>query len=209
MKTDFLIEKLSQANRPIDQLSPPFVRFARWLIVAFLCVGVGVSLFGVRTDIEEVVLQFGFTFQVFCSLGLALLSALSAFILSVPDREKNWVSILPLATLVLWLLSISQSFYVVEFVKGGIGLSCVRDIFVLSLVPAVFLFMMLRRAAPLQKDRVGIFAGLSVAALGAVGTQFICHNDDPLHVIMWHYFPVVAIGFLGFWLGKILLNWEK
>lgn len=209
MKTDFLIEKLSQSNRPVHQLSPPLVRLARWVGVSLFCVGVGVSLFGVRTDIEVVIHQFGFNFQVLSSLGLALLSALSAFILSVPDKEKNWVSALPLATLVLWLVSISLSFYGVESVKGGIGLSCIRDIVVLALVPSIFLFVMLKKAAPLQRGRVGVFAGLSVGALGALGTQFICHNDDPLHVIMWHYVPVFTIGILGFWFGKFLLRWEK
>jgi hypothetical protein len=209
MKTDFLIEKLSQSNRPVQRLSSPSVSFAKWVVVSFFCVGIGASLFGIRTDLEEVVFQYGFTSQVFCSLGLALLSALSAFILSVPDKEKTWVSVLPIATLVLWFISISQSFYVVDFVNGGIGLSCIRDIVVLSFIPTVVLFLMLRRAAPLQKGRVGVFAGLSVAALGAVGTQFICHNDDPLHVIMWHYIPVLGIGFLGFWLGKFLLKWQK
>ncbi len=209
MKTEHLIEKLIQTNRPVKRLTTPVLSFLKWAFVSMLCMGVGVSLFGLISDLESVVFQNGFTFQFLCSLMLALMSALSAFILSVPDEEKTWVNILPLATLALWLLSISQSFYFNEIIKGGIGVNCVRDIVVLSIVPAALLFAMLRRAAPLNKGKVGTFAALSVASLGALGTQFICHNDDPLHLILWHYLPVLFIGFSGFFLGKFLLNWER
>ena len=60
---------------------------------------------------------------------------------------------------------------------------------------------MLRRAAPLEPGRVGVFA-----ALGAAGIQFICMNDDPLHALLWHWLPVVVAGAAGVVLGRLVLG---
>jgi hypothetical protein len=209
MKTSELIEKLTKESQPVRRIHAPFVAFLRWLLVAGFCLGVGIALFGPRADFEEVFRKNGFTLQIVSGIGLALMSALSAFVLSVPDRPKGWVSALPVFTLSLWLLSISINFYYVDFSPVELGFACVRDVAVLSILPSVFLFIMLKASAPLQKGRVGFLAMLSTAALGAVGTQFICHNDDPAHVLLWHFLPVLLIGSLGFWLGRRFLIWDR
>lgn len=125
----------------------------------------------------------------------------------MPDQNRPLLSIVPIVCALLWVTAIGYSFVSAQSIVGGIGLNCIRDIVVLGLLPGALLFFMIKKAAPLGLGKVGAFAALSVAALGAVGTQFICTNDDPLHALIWHYVPVLLLGWLGVVIGRRLLNW--
>lgn len=206
MKTENLIKELILACEPIKRLDSPASRFFRWLLVSVFFVVAATLLFGLRPDVVLASKRIGFLFQTVSALGLAVLSALSAFILSVPDRKRPWLSMVPVITLVLWLATIANGFLLVESVRGGIGLSCARDIVLFALLPGMLLFRMLRRAAPLEPGRVGVLAALGVAALGAVGIQFICMNDDPLHALLWHWLPVSLVGAAGLAIGRVVLG---
>lgn len=208
MKTDDLILQLAKDAVPVRRLKVPFVRFCRWLGASFLCLAAGVAVFGWREDLVAVGYKPGFILQGILILGLVILSAFSAFVLSVPDRKKTCVDVIPLLTLFLWFVVISYSCFTSETFPTGMGFSCAKDILVLGLIPGALLFLMIRRAAPLQLGKVGAFCALSVAGLGALGTQFICSNDNPLHVLMWHYTPVLILGAVGMLLGRWFLTWN-
>lgn len=32
-------------------------------------------------------------------------------------------------------------------------------------------------------------------------------NDSIMHVIEWHYLPMIAFGMAGLWPGKVMLKW--
>lgn len=206
MKTENLIKQLVLACKPIKRLDSPASRFFRWLLVSVFFVVAATLLFGLRPDLGLASMRIGFALQALSASGLAVLSALSAFILSVPDRKRPWLAMVPVITLVLWLATIANGFLLVENVRGGIGLSCVRDIVLFALLPGLLLFRMLRRAAPLEPGRVGVLAALGVAALGAAGIQFICMNDDPLHTLLWHWLPVSLAGAAGLAIGRMILG---
>ncbi|MBI2605071.1 MAG: DUF1109 family protein [Deltaproteobacteria bacterium] len=206
MKTEKLIEELVLASKPVKRLDSPVSRFSRWLLFSISCVTAATLLCGLRSDLSLAIGRAGFSLQAVSALGLAVLSALSAFILSVPDRKRLWLWAIPLITLVLWFGAIGREFLVAENVQGGIGFSCARDIVLFALLPGMLLFWMLRRAAALEPGRVGVLAALAVAALGAAGIQFICMNDDPLHALLWHWLPVALVGGAGFAIGRVMLG---
>lgn len=209
MKTEQLIHELVKESEAIERNQRPIVRFCRWFLVSLLCVTTGIAVLGLRPDLESVVWTPTFFLQAFFTLGLATLSALSAFIFSVPDKKKIWLNAVPGVTLALWLGVIGRALFSSADVRAGMGLSCVRDIVILGLFPGVFLFVMLRQAAPLKLGKVGVLAALSVAGLGAIGTQFICTNDDPLHILLWHHVPVLILGGTGVFLGRLVLKWDR
>lgn len=209
MKTETMIHELAKQGQPVKRVGPPIARFCRWAAVASLCVAVGVAVFGFRADLESVSRSPIFLLQAALTLALGALSALSAFILSVPDKAKPWLNVVPLATLGLWAVVLLAMLVLGDGAKAGFGVTCVRDILVLGLPPGALLYFMLRRAAPLKVGMVGVLAALGVAALGALGTQFICRNDDPLHILVWHYVPVLILGVIGIWLGRLLFRWER
>lgn len=209
MKTETLIHELAKQGQPVKRVGPPIARFFRWAAVAVLCVAVGVAVFGFRADLEYTSRSPMFLLQAALTLALGALSGLSAFILSVPDKAKPWLNIVPGTTLLLWLVVLVRALLSGENVQAGLGVACVRDILALGLPPGVLLYLMLKKAAPLNVGRVGVLAALGVAALGALGTQFICRNDDPLHILVWHYVPVLVLGGIGILLGRLLLRWER
>ena len=209
METSELIKRLSVSVKPVQRLEAPLLRFARWVAVAIFSLGTGIFLFGVREDVPQSLMRMGFSAQAFALMLLALLSALSAFLLSVPDRKLIVVSLIPPATLGFWLLAIMYSIFTSGHLSGGLGLTCVRDIIALALLPGAFLFFMLKQAAPLEPSRVGVFSMLSVAGLGALATQFICRNDDPLHILLWHFLPVAVLGCVGVLIGGSILRWNR
>ena len=209
MKTEDLISSLSEKNTPAPEIRPPFARFVLWLLAALFSVGAGIAVFGLRHDHGDLLSDPVHIAQSIFSMLLAASSALSAFFLSVPDRSRRWTTVVPAGGAFLWLIAIVVSLYGTEHADGGLGFSCVRDILVLAAPPGLVLFIMLRRAAPLRPGKVSLFAALAVAALGALGTQFICTNDDPLHILIWHYVPVFVVGWFGVALGHKILKWRS
>lgn len=209
MKTNELISELTRNLEPVKKASDPKVSFLKWLSISFLCLGVGLLFFGVREDLHNVIYRFEFSAQLFITLALALLSSFSAFLLSIPDKKHTLVEALPIATGLLWLAFIAFALASSQDIKGGLGFNCVKEIITLGVLPAVALFSLLIRAAPLKKSKVGLFVLLSAAGLGAFGTQLICVNDDPLHVLLWHFVPVIGIGLIGIFAGRMLFRWDS
>ena len=55
------------------------------------------------------------------------------------------------------------------------------------------------------------FAGsitlLSAFSIGALVLRLLESTNSIMHVIQWHYVPMIGVGFLGLWLGKLVLKW--
>jgi hypothetical protein len=173
----------------------------------------GVLLIGPRADAVTAMSQPTFSGIAVVTLGTALLSAASAFVLSIPGAERSALQrALPLLAGGVWALTI-----VVLLTMGGEPVrrvlvwpfhwACFIEIAGLSVVPGWALFAMLRRAAPLRRAWSGALATLSAVALGAVATQFICPLDDPAHQLVGHVLPVAVLSMLGTIAGHRFLNW--
>jgi hypothetical protein len=39
--------------------------------------------------------------------------------------------------------------------------------------------------------------------------RFACPNEQPAHLLVWHYLPVLAFAIVGVGLGQILLKRKK
>jgi hypothetical protein len=50
---------------------------------------------------------------------------------------------------------------------------------------------------------------LATSAVGVLGTNIICPNDRPLHVLLWHVLPMTVIAAAGGALGGWLLRWTR
>ncbi len=207
MKTDKLIHLLAEQSSAVKPLASPLRRVVRALSGAFFCVAIGVALLGLRADLETAIWEFSFIAQAVATIALACLSAVAAFLMSVPGRSSSWVRSVPFVTVVVWLLVIVLGVFTSGESSRGFHFACMRDIIVLAVIPGAYLFFMLKRAAPLELGRVGFFTALAAAAFGALGAQFICHDHRLIHMLLWHYLPVIALGAIGAWLGRRLLRW--
>jgi hypothetical protein len=207
MKTEALIKKISQNISPVKLQASPLKRFFAWFLAAFFMVSLGVVIRGFRGDVFQVLDHPFFIIETVSIFILAILASMSAFILSIPNEKQKpmwqWVFWVPTAA---WLsLLIYRSVTGAFVIESGLG--CIRDIVLIGLLPGAALFYMLSKAAPIRLGFVGALAALSMASIAAVGIQFTCSIESPLHLLFWHLLPVLLIAGLGIALGRWLLHW--
>ncbi|MDP1634786.1 MAG: NrsF family protein [Gallionellaceae bacterium] len=76
-----------------------------------------------------------------------------------------------------------------------------------SLLPAAWTFFSMRRFASTHYCWASSIALLSAFSVGALWLRLHELNDSIIHVIQWHYLPMLGIGLIGWWLGKRVLKW--
>jgi hypothetical protein len=205
--SDDLIQTLVSGLKPVRRLPRPGLRALRWMAAASLCVFAVAALFGFRSDLA-LQLQRARYLGENAVLALAcVLAARSAFELSVP-RHTRELRGQPAAVLgfLAWVLLVTQA---TAWPESSIalpafwisGLTCVRRTALLALAPTLAMFWMVRRSAPLEYRWPSAFAGLAAALLATLGTQAICANDAPWHVLLWHAGPVLITTIAGSLLG--------
>jgi hypothetical protein len=176
-RVEDLIQRLAGNAGPVRRLRPPLRRVALWLLgVAAVSAGMIVGfadlpLFMNRAENRMLQLELAGT------VLTAVAAVVAAFHLSLPDRSVAWV-VLPLPPLLLWIASSGYACWL-QLLTQGTGAwniaestECFRMILGVSIPVGVALFLALRRAKPLDPERVAIVGGLGVAAIGAFLLQF-------------------------------------
>ncbi len=205
METDDLILRLKKDLRPVTKLPHPAWRFLRWVAVAAFCVGVGLSLMGVREDFSAQISNPLFVLNAVFALLTCVLSAAAAFVLSVPGLERRTLTrALPVLALASWLAFLLILVFSSGDLRPDHNFRCSGSILLFGAFPGALLFAMVRTAAPLRQGWTGALIALSAAALGGLGVQFSCESARPMHVLTWHVLPVLVLGGLGILLGRLL-----
>jgi hypothetical protein len=65
----------------------------------------------------------------------------------------------------------------------------------------------MRKYASTHSYWAGSIALLFAFSVGALWLRLHEINDSILHVVEWHYLPMLGFGLAGLWLGKTLLKW--
>jgi hypothetical protein len=119
---------------------------------------------------------------VFGSALTAVLAAIAAFELSLPDAPRAWAW-LPLPGALLWVAASSLGCLRVWFLPDthvaelGESRDCLIFIVSLSVPLSALLFLMLRRACPLRPGLTAAVGGLAVAAAAATLLNFFHPYD--------------------------------
>jgi len=83
------------------------------------------------------------------------------------------------------------------------------SITLLALLPAVSIFFVMRKFASTHLYWSGGIAMLAAFSVGALWLRLYEQTDSIMHVIEWHYLPMVLIGLTGMVLGKLILKWQQ
>ena len=135
---------------------------------------------------------------VFGSVLTAILAAIAAFELSLPDAPRGWAA-LPLPTAILWVAAsgfgclrvwIAPQTHVAAL---GEARDCLIFIIALSVPLSVLLLAMLRRACPLHPGLTAAVAGLAVAAAAASLLNFFHPYDAAATDLAVHAAAVAAV----------------
>jgi hypothetical protein len=215
MRTDELIVELARSAGPVRRLPSPSIRLAQWTAVTVPLMALAVIAIGPRADVVSAMSSPAFLGMALVTISTALLSAATAFVLSIPGAERSvWQRMLPLLAGAAWMGALAylltiEGAAIPRLLEWPVHVTCLIEIAGLSVIPGWALFAMLRRAAPLQRGWSGALAALAAAAIAAAATQFICSVDDPAHQLVGHVLPVAVLSILGAIVGRRLLNWMR
>lgn len=216
MQTNELIAQLARegAHKPAP---PPARILVSWLGFMILYFFVLLAIHGLRSDIGQKLQQSLYLSEILLMLAIALLSALAASWLSLPDaNQKAWIRFVPLLPLGAFAgmliygmlttsaLTLSQCLQLARY-------DCVIRIILYGLLPGGIMFSVTSRAAPTRCCWAGSMIGLSVASLGYILLRLVDPSDDPTQLIIWHFLPVLFMTVIGMMLGGWLLGrvWRK
>ncbi|MEZ0226374.1 MAG: NrsF family protein [Alphaproteobacteria bacterium] len=212
MSTDThdLIEKLSNDVTPVRVLPRAGFRaifLSLWALALALLILEQVH--PPRTDLAATFQSPIYLAQGFVMMIAGLLAAFAAFKLSIPDTRlrRPVVSSLASAT-ALWGFLIVIELFKAPAEMPEAAPSCFIGLTIGMSAPLVLGLIMMMRSAPVWRGWAGYAMVLSVGSFAALVMRFICPDDSPGHLLVWHFLPVLALTLPGALLGKILLNFN-
>ena len=87
------------------------------------------------------------------------------------------------------------------------GLSCMTSGLAASSAVMLALILWLRRGAPVQIERAGMFTGVAAGAIGSFAYGLSCPVDGLGHLAIWHVAPVAIGAIFGRFALPPLLRW--
>ena len=207
---DELISKLAQDTTTVKRARHPFLLSIEWIAIAVFYLAVSLMIFGTRHDLWLELHKPWFTVELAAMTGIFLSTSLSAALLSYPDlHQKRRLAFAPIATFALFVLVI---FFAWRADNPPAPLpmhsfECTRSIALISLLPAAWMFYVMRKFASTHYRWAGSIAFLFAFSVGALWERLHEQTDSIIHVIEWHYLPMIGFGIVGMWLGKMALKW--
>jgi hypothetical protein len=195
---DRLIGELAGTLQPVRRLPSPLLRAGYWLAaVAALAVGLAcfANLGAVWQRISEAP---DLWLAVIGSTLTAILAAIAAFELSLPDASRSWAA-LPLPAALLWIgasgfgclrVWIVPHTHVADISEAR---DCLIFIVALSVPLSLLLLTMLGRAFPLYPGLTATIAGLAVAAAAATLLNFFHPYDAAATDLVVHAAAVALV----------------
>ncbi|WP_439576537.1 NrsF family protein [Elioraea sp.] len=188
--------------RPVRRLRPPMLRAALWLASASAMIALVVAMIGLRVDLAERLSHAWEVAQLAAAVATAVLAAIAAFHLSLPDRSERW-ALLPLPGFAMWVASLGWG-CVSDFLRfgpDGLALgtswSCLGFILAFSVPTGAAMLFMLRHAGRTRPLATGVAAITSVAMLASVGLSLVHYLDAAVMVLFWHVGSVLAVVAVG------------
>jgi hypothetical protein len=203
MRTDSLVDRLSQDLRPVRRRS-----IAREALLLLLLGVIEVATFlgmgFMRPDMPTAVEARSFWWKLTSTGLIAVLGAGVAILSSDPVRSPRrglrWILVCIVAILASgWLIDASGNGIadLVRRLDWSGGLQCVWKMVALSIPPAIALGVIVRRGAPTDRAGTALAAGLSSAACGAFVFVFACPSDDPLYIAVWYTVGCSTVTIVG------------
>jgi hypothetical protein len=210
--TPDLLNALATDVPPVRRLRSPVLRALAWLLLAALILTLLAIGQGLRPDLSERLQDLRFLFGVAGALSTGLLSAIAAFVLSLPDRSRLWV-LLPVPALGLWLSTLGYQCLTdwISLEPGGLRAGetarCFATLVLMSLPLSMAMLVMLRHAAPLRPTTVTLAGSLAVAALTAVALSLLHGLDATLMILIWNLGTSAILIGLGSTFGRKMFSW--
>src|SRR5215467_1277480 len=199
---EHLIRDLATDLVPVRRLRSPTVRALGWLAVVAM-LAVALAMFADVPAMERRLSVPDMWLAVTGSVLTAILAALAAFQLSLPDANRAW-ALLPLPAALLWVVAsglgclrawLAPGTHIAELNDAR---DCLIFIIGISIPLSVLMIVMLRRACSLQPGLTAAIAGLATAAAAATLLNFFHPFDAAATDLAVHTCAVALV---------IVANW--
>jgi hypothetical protein len=205
-----LIDKLAQDAVTVRPAHHPIVLSLEWMAVAVFYLAVSLMLSGLRPDLMLKLHEPWFVAEIAMLVCIFVATSLSAALLSFPDmHQMRRVAFAPVITFALFVLVMFLA-WLADNPPAPLPIhnfQCTIGITLLSLLPAAWIFYVMRKFASTHYHLAGCCALLFAFSIGAIWLRLYEINDSIMHVIQWHYLPMIVFCIVGLWLGKVMLKW--
>ena len=199
MTTDDVVSALVRDLKPVAPLPAPGVRAWHWSLVAAVIGGLAVAGFGLRLDLAGAASTLSFQAQMVFLVLATVLAGGAALVLAIPgERLSQARRSAPIAAALAWgawllaeLASAVGSSSAAWAIDSGWG--CVAKTMTIAAIPGAALLLMVGRGAPVETRRAVMFAALAAAGVGGIGVEFTCPKTEPMHLLVWHFGPVLML----------------
>ncbi len=212
MKTPELIDALVADAMPVRRLRPPLVRVAAWLLLAAMLVILLAVTHGFRSDLSARLASPQFVIGTSAALLTGILAAVAAFLTSVPDRSRLWLT-LPAPALAVWLSTIGygcMTDWVTMAPDGdhmGEAAHCLATLLLTSIPLAAAMLVMLRHAALIRPAPIVLCGGLAVGAITSSALSLLHDLDATSMILAWNLGTAAVICALAAAFGRKTLAW--
>lgn len=205
-----LIAGLSKEAQAVPPAPKPWQLALKWLALAAAYIVVALAISGLRSDLALRLHAPWFIAELAALIAILVTTALSAAVLAFPDLHQQrrtayapvWMfALFALLMLLAWLADEPPAPPPVH------NIECTLSILLFSLLPSAWIFHAMRRFASTHLRLSGIVTVLFAFSTGALWLRLYENTDSTIHLIEWHYLPMIGVGLIGWWLGKALLRW--
>jgi hypothetical protein len=193
-----LIRDLATDLTPVRRLWPPIIQALGWLAVVAAIAFVLAMIADVSALKHRLLAAPDMWLAAIGSALTAILAAIAAFQLSLPDAPRAWAA-LPLPAAMLWIgasgIGCLRTWFVSETHVADLSETrdCLMFIVALSVPLSTLLIVMLRRACSLQPGLTTAIAGLAAAAAAATLLNFFHPFDAAATDLMVHAAAVALV----------------
>lgn len=205
-----LIDKLAQEGTAVKPARHPVLLSMEWIAVAVFYLAIALMISGFRSDLMVKLHEPLFAAEIAALAAIFISTSFSAALLSFPDlHQKRRIVLAPAITFALFVLVMYLAWHTDQppSPRPIHSIECTLSISMFSILPAAWIFFVMRKFASTHQYWAGSVALLSAFSVGALWLRLYEPTDSISHVIDWHYLPMIAVGLLGLWLGKIALKW--
>ena len=207
---DDLISSLAQDASSVKITPHPYTLSIGLIGIGTLYLAVLLLFSDVRHDLSLKLGDPWFVAELVALIGIFISCSFSAALLVYPDLYQKrrialapffWFIVFALIIFLAWQANNPSSLFPAHSIE------CTVSITLASLLPVLWAIYLMRKFASTHTHWAGGISFILVFSIGAIWIRMYEQNDSILHVVQWHYLPMVGFGIIGMWLGKTALKW--
>jgi hypothetical protein len=205
-----LVASLARDAAPVKPAPHTLMLSLAWMALAAVYLVLSLWISGPRPDLMQKIHEPWFVAEMLVLALIVLATSLSAAVLAFPDlHQMRKAAVAPAGLFAVFIVIIFFA-WCADAPPAPLPMhsfECTASITLFALLPAVWTFLSMRRFASTHSHWAGSVALLFAFSVGALWLRMYELNDSILHVIEWHYLPMLGIGLIGWWMGKRVLKW--